>query len=87
MLLVVFLLTEFPHGMLILISATMPDFYYRVCLPLGDLTDIIALINNAIHFLRYCIMRTQFRTKFLQMYFNKKTSFEDMERKQSKYVP
>ncbi|XP_052212274.1 G-protein coupled receptor dmsr-1-like [Dreissena polymorpha] len=79
---ILFLLTEFPHGMLILISATVPDFYYRVYLPLGDLMDIIALINNAINFLLYCVMSTQFRTKFLQMYFNKKTSFKDMERTQ-----
>ncbi|KAH3741275.1 hypothetical protein DPMN_047997 [Dreissena polymorpha] len=68
--------------MLILISATVPDFYYRVYLPLGDLMDIIALINNAINFLLNRITSTQFRTQFLQICFNKKTSFKDMERTQ-----
>lgn len=80
---ILFLLTEFPHGLLILVSATVPNFYYQVYMPLGDLMDIVALMNNAINFLLYCIMSTQFRTKFLQMYFNKSTAiWKDMERTQ-----
>ena len=80
---ILFLVTEFPHGLLILISATVPKFFYQVYMPLGDLLDIVALMNNAINFLLYCIMSTQFRTKFLQMYFNKSTAtWKDMERTQ-----
>ncbi|XP_052819408.1 G-protein coupled receptor dmsr-1-like [Mya arenaria] len=79
---ILFLLTEFPHGLLILISTVIPDFYYSVYSPLGDLMDLLALVNNAINFLLYCIMSTQFRTKFLQMYFNKQSTFKDMERTQ-----
>lgn len=79
---ILFLFTEFPQGLLIVLSATVPDFFHEVYLPLGDLMDIIALVNNSINFALYCIMSTQFRTKFLQMYFNKRTSFKDLERTQ-----
>lgn len=80
---ILFLVTEFPHGLLVLISATVPNFYYQVYIPLGDLLDIVALMNNAINFLLYCIMSTQFRTKFLQMYLNRNTSiWKDLERTQ-----
>ena len=79
---ILFLLTEFPHGILILFSAIVPDFYTNVYLPLEDFMDLIALVNNAINFLLYCIMSTQFRSKFLQMYFNRDASFKDVERTQ-----
>ena len=69
-----FTLTEFPHGILILFSAIVPDFYTNVYLPLGDFMDLIALVNNAINDLLYCIMSTQFRSKVLQMY----ASFKDV---------
>jgi hypothetical protein len=77
---ILFLFTEFPQGLLIVLSATVPGFFHGVYIPLGDLMDIIALINNAINFVLYCIMSTQFRTKFLQMYFNRQSSFKDAER-------
>lgn len=79
---ILFLFTEFPQGLLIVLSATVPGFFHGVYIPLGDLMDIIALVNNSINFVLYCIMSTQFRTKFLQMYFNKHTTFKDMERTQ-----
>ncbi|XP_052820065.1 G-protein coupled receptor dmsr-1-like [Mya arenaria] len=79
---ILFLVTEFPHGLLIIISAVVPNFYYTVYSPLGDLMDLVALVNNAINFLLYCIMSTQFRTKFFEMYFNKLSSFKDRERNQ-----
>lgn len=77
---ILFLLTEFPQGLLIVLSATVPGFFHGVYLPLGDLMDMIALINNSINFVLYCVMSTQFRTKFLQMYFNRQASFKDVER-------
>lgn len=77
---ILFLFTELPQGLLIVLSTAVPGFYQGVYAPLGDLMDIIALTNNAINFVLYCIMSTQFRTKFLQMYFNKRTTFKDVER-------
>ena len=73
---ILFLVTEFPHGLLILISTTVPNFYQTVYVSLGDLMDLLALINNAVNFLLYCIMSSQFRSKFLKMYFNKEKNIE-----------
>ncbi|KAL4221081.1 G-protein coupled receptor [Mactra antiquata] len=77
---ILFLFTELPQGLLIVLSTAVPGFYQGVYAPLGDLMDIIALTNNAINFVLYCVMSTQFRTKFLQMYFNKGATFKDVER-------
>ena len=59
---ILFLLTEFPQAVLMFFSIVMGNtFYENVYMPLGDFMDIIALINNAINFLLYCIMSRQFR--------------------------
>jgi hypothetical protein len=63
-----FLITELPQGVLILCSATIPGFYDKIYLSLGDLMDFIALVNNAVNFVLYCIMSQQFRARFAQMY-------------------
>jgi hypothetical protein len=54
---ILFLLTELPQGVLIVCSATVKDFFDTVYLPLGDVMDIVALINNAVNFILYCTMR------------------------------
>lgn len=66
--LVLFIFTELPQGILILLSATLPGFYDGVYYPLGDLTDFVSLLNNAVNFLLYCIMSQQFREKFFNIY-------------------
>lgn len=65
---VLFLLTELPQGVLIILSATKMSFFETVYLPLGDVMDIVALINNAINFVLYCSMSTKFRETFLRLY-------------------
>ena len=77
---ILFLVTEFPQGLLIVLSSTVKDFYMNVYIPLGDLMDFFALINNAINFVLYCIMSTQFRTKFLQMYLNRRLPLKSLEK-------
>lgn len=77
---ILFLVTEFPQGILIVLSSTVTDFYTNVYMPLGDLMDFIALVNNAINFVLYCIMSTQFRTKFLQMYLNRRLPLKSFEK-------
>ncbi|XP_059164780.1 G-protein coupled receptor dmsr-1-like [Physella acuta] len=62
-----FLVTELPQAILIVLSATIPNFFQEVYLPLGDIMDVVALINNGINFLLYCIMSRDFRTTLLDM--------------------
>lgn len=66
--LILFLLTELPQGILILLSVGMKGFFFRIYIPLGDLMDFIALLNNAVNFVLYCTMSHQFRIRFLQMF-------------------
>lgn len=67
---ILFLITEFPQAVLILFSIihgdpSKPDsFYRRIYIPLGDLLDMLALINNSINFLLYCTMSRAFRNTF-----------------------
>ena len=65
---VLFLITELPQGILALFSGLMPDFFTAYYVPLGDLMDIIALINNAINFTLYCSMSKLFRDTFLRLF-------------------
>lgn len=62
-----FLVTELPQAILIVLSATIPGFFLYVYVPLGDMMDMIALVNNGINFLLYCIMSRDFRTTLLDM--------------------
>ncbi|XP_014676773.1 PREDICTED: sex peptide receptor-like [Priapulus caudatus] len=63
--LLLFLITEFPQGILSLLSGILGDeFFSNVYVPLGDLMDIIALANCAVNFILYCTMSKQFRETF-----------------------
>ncbi|XP_076469005.1 G-protein coupled receptor dmsr-1-like [Babylonia areolata] len=59
-----FILTEFPQGVLAWISARDTDFWNDVYIHLGDLMDILVLVNSAVNFMFYCIMSQQFRSDF-----------------------
>lgn len=61
---VLFLITEFPQSILLFLSIVIDNFYYEVYMPLGDIMDIFALINNSINFVLYCIMSRAFRNTF-----------------------
>ncbi|CAD5116605.1 unnamed protein product [Dimorphilus gyrociliatus] len=65
---VLFLLTELPQGILTLCSAFDSTFFARIYQPLGDLLDITALLNNSINFVLYCTMSTQFRKTFTEIF-------------------
>lgn len=64
---VLFLITELPQGIMTFLN-TNEDFLYNTYMPLGDLFDITALCNNAINFVLYCSMSTQFRTTFKDVF-------------------
>lgn len=63
-----FLIMEFPHGILLIICAIKNDYYEKLYFPLGDLLDVLVLINGSINFFLYCFMSSQFRDKFKQLF-------------------
>ncbi|XP_033763114.1 sex peptide receptor-like [Pecten maximus] len=65
---VLFLVTELPQGVLIVCSACVENFFDTVYIPLGDVMDIVALVNNAVNFILYCSMSTKFRETFVHLY-------------------
>ncbi|XP_057331179.1 G-protein coupled receptor dmsr-1-like isoform X2 [Microplitis mediator] len=67
--LLLFLLTEFPQGVLGLLSVILGSGFFRTCyVKLGEMMDVLALINSAINFILYCAMSRQFRTIFSQLF-------------------
>lgn len=65
--LLLFILTEFPAGVLSLLSGIDNQFfesYVRV----GDILDILALINSSVNFILYCTMSRQFRKTFALLF-------------------
>ncbi|CAK9251677.1 unnamed protein product [Sphagnum jensenii] len=73
---ILFLITEFPQAILILFSIIRgDDFYKNVYMPLGDLLDMLALLNNSINFLLYCTMSRAFRNTFYTLIVNVKNCF------------
>lgn len=67
--LLLFLVTEFPQGILGLLSGVLGDCFFRNCYHnFGEIMDILALLNGAINFILYCSMSRQFRTTFGQLF-------------------
>ncbi|GIY64034.1 sex peptide receptor [Caerostris darwini] len=67
--LMLFLLTEFPSGLLALLSGILgTDFFNHVYSNFGETMDVLALINNAINFIIYCTMSQQFRNTFANLF-------------------
>ncbi|KAJ9588517.1 hypothetical protein L9F63_018114, partial [Diploptera punctata] len=63
--LLLFLITEFPQGILGLLSGLLGKCFFRTCYYLfGEVMDILALLNGAINFILYCSMSRQFRMTF-----------------------
>ena len=67
--LLLFLLTEFPQGILGLLSVWFGKNFFKYCYTnLGEVMDILALINSAINFILYCAMSRQFRSTFSALF-------------------
>ncbi|KAK7105543.1 G-protein coupled receptor dmsr-1-like [Littorina saxatilis] len=62
------IVTEIPQGILALISAVDEGFFNDVYIHLGDLMDILVLVNSAVNFILYCIMSQQFRSTFKSLF-------------------
>ncbi|KAM3963279.1 neuropeptide receptor A3 [Aphomia sociella] len=66
--LLLFLVTELPQGILGLLSGLLGRCFFKRCYDLfGELMDALALLNGAINFVLYCSMSRQFRMTFGQM--------------------
>ncbi|XP_066589465.1 G-protein coupled receptor dmsr-1 [Prorops nasuta] len=67
--LLLFLVTEIPQGVLGLLSGVLGECFFRSCYHnFGEIMDILALLNGAINFILYCSMSRQFRTTFGQLF-------------------
>ncbi|XP_017759414.1 PREDICTED: sex peptide receptor-like [Eufriesea mexicana] len=67
--LLLFLVTELPQGILGLLSVLLGQGFFRTCyLMLGDVIDTLTLVNSAINFILYCTMSRQFRKTFNELF-------------------
>lgn len=79
--LILFLITEFPQGILGLLSGILEKCFFAQCYNLmGEMMDLLALINAAIGFVLYGLMSKQFRTSFKSVFFKTPLSRIEMTR-------
>ncbi|CAO1348407.1 unnamed protein product [Diamesa serratosioi] len=79
--LLLFLVTEFPQGILGLLSSIMGKCFFNRCYALlGETMDLLALINAAIGFVLYGSMSKQFRSTFKSLFFKKRENKIEMTR-------
>lgn len=79
--LMLFLITEFPQGILGLLSGLLETCFFEKCYqPFGEMMDLLALVNASVGFVLYGLMSKQFRTSFKAVFFNKRLSRLEMTR-------
>lgn len=79
--LLLFLITEFPQGILGLLSGILKKCFFIQCYNrMGDMMDLLALVNAAIGFVLYGLMSKQFRTSFKSVFCNTRLSRLEMTR-------
>ncbi|XP_065361224.1 G-protein coupled receptor dmsr-1-like [Calliphora vicina] len=67
--LLLFLITEFPQGIMGLLNTILGEAFFMQCyLKLSDLMDVLALLNSSINFILYCSMSRQFRQTFVLLF-------------------
>lgn len=62
--LILFFIAEFPQAILLFISIFNHNVYLDIYKPLGDVMDVLVLINYSICFTLYCSMGREFRESF-----------------------
>ena len=62
-----FLVTELPHSAANIMSGLSDRLLDGIYFNLGDLIDILALVNNGVNFVLYCTMSRQFRKTFVEL--------------------
>ncbi|XP_023031798.1 G-protein coupled receptor dmsr-1 [Drosophila willistoni] len=79
--LILFLVTEFPQGLLGLLSGILKKCFFEHCYPpFGEIVDLLALINAAVGFVLYGFMSKQFRTTFRSLFFKRHFGSSEMTR-------
>lgn len=63
-----FVAAELPQGVIALLSGIDNAVFEMVYVPLGDIWDILVLVNSAVNFVLYCTMSRQYRTTFRQIF-------------------
>jgi hypothetical protein len=63
-----FVITEMPQGILAMISGLNDHFFEEIYSNLGDVLDLLVLLNSAVNFILYCIMSQQFRDTFKNLF-------------------
>lgn len=68
-LLILFLITEFPQGVLGLMSALLGQRFFKKCyMPVSDIMDFFALLTSTVNFFLYCGMSKKFRQGFYKIF-------------------
>lgn len=63
--LIVFLITEFPQGVLAILNAIYTSDVHRyIYFNLGDMLDLLSLMNSSVNFVLYCLMSSRYRLAF-----------------------
>lgn len=63
-----FVITEMPQGILAMVSGLNERFFTQIYSNLGDIMDLLVLLNSAVNFILYCIMSQQFRDTFKNLF-------------------
>uniref|UniRef100_A0A0M3IHM4 G_PROTEIN_RECEP_F1_2 domain-containing protein n=1 Tax=Ascaris lumbricoides TaxID=6252 RepID=A0A0M3IHM4_ASCLU len=86
----IFLIAELPQGVMSVLTGiySRETFHQKIYLPLGNLMDLLSLINSAVNFLIYCAMSRKFRIVFLQLFIKSLPSafFRSAQRLRRNYV-
>uniref|UniRef100_A0A915E2P0 G-protein coupled receptors family 1 profile domain-containing protein n=1 Tax=Ditylenchus dipsaci TaxID=166011 RepID=A0A915E2P0_9BILA len=65
---IVFLVTEFPQGVLAILNAIFTSDVHRyIYFNLGDLLDLMSLLNSSVNFILYCLMSSRYRNTFCSL--------------------
>ncbi|CAJ0582643.1 unnamed protein product, partial [Mesorhabditis spiculigera] len=63
--LIVFLITELPQGIISILTAIYTaDVHTYLYFYLGDVLDLLSLLNSSVNFVLYCIMSSRYRAMF-----------------------
>lgn len=67
----VFLLTEVPQGVVTILSGLLEEWFYdNVYKALGDILDLLSLLNALVTFPLYCSMSQNYRRTFTRIFLN-----------------
>uniref|UniRef100_A0A914WCM6 G-protein coupled receptors family 1 profile domain-containing protein n=1 Tax=Plectus sambesii TaxID=2011161 RepID=A0A914WCM6_9BILA len=69
--LLIFLLTEIPQALLAGLGGFFPDVYFTIYPSVGEVLDLLSLINSSVNFILYCSMSSRFRATFVYIFWTR----------------